>query len=118
MSRASANASPARLIDAWSPSSFGARRVFSFDNILGALALLIRNPMVTVKLLDVLTLFGAGLAAYALGWSWYRRPLVATLTGLFFMASQASLTLGERPAERRDRHRACPGSCCSPGPVA
>ena len=92
VSRASANASPARLIDAWSPSSFGARRVFSFDNILGALALLIRNPIVTVKLLDVLTLFGAGLAAYALGWSWYRRPLVATLTGLFFMASQASLT--------------------------
>ena len=92
VSRASANASPARLIDAWSPSSFGARRIFSFDNILGAIALLIRNPMVTVRLLDVLTLFGAGLAAYALAWSWYRRPLVATLTGLFFMASQASLT--------------------------
>jgi hypothetical protein len=92
VSRAASNAAPGRLIDAWSPSSFGDRRIFSFDNILGALTLLLRNPMVTVKLLDVLTLFGAGAAAYALGWYWYRRPLVAALTGLLFMASQASLT--------------------------
>ena len=47
--------------------------------------------MATVKLLDVLTLACAGFAAYALAWSWYRRRLVATTAGLFYMASQASL---------------------------
>ncbi|MGP8001732.1 MAG: hypothetical protein ACLPKI_31070 [Streptosporangiaceae bacterium] len=92
ISRAAQNAAPGRVVDAWSPSSFGSRRVFTFDNILGALTVLTRSPMATVKLLDVLTLFGAGLAAYALAWFWYRRRLVATTGGLLYLASQASLS--------------------------
>ena len=92
ISRAAQNSSLARLTDPWSPSSFGSRRVFSFDNILGAVTLLTRSPMVTVKLLDVLVLFGAGLGAYALAWSWYRQRLTAAIAGLLYLASQASLT--------------------------
>jgi hypothetical protein len=92
VSRAAQNASLGRILDTWSPSSFGARRVFSFDNILGALTLLTRNPVATVKLLAVAALFGAGLAAYALAWSWYRRRLAAATAGVLYMASQASLT--------------------------
>ena len=92
VSRSAQNASPAQILDPWSPSSFGARRVFNFDNILGALTLLLRNPMATVKVLDVLTLLGAGIGAYALAWAWYRSRLAATSAGLLYMLSQASLT--------------------------
>jgi hypothetical protein len=92
ISRSAQNASLGQILDAWSPSSFGARRVFNFDNILGALTLLLRNPMATVKLLDAVTLLGAGVAAYALAWAWYKSRLAATSTGLLYMLSQASLT--------------------------
>jgi hypothetical protein len=92
ISRASQYSSFGRLYDAWSSDSFGSRRVFNFDNIVGALTLLARNPVLTVKILDALTLFGAGLAAYILTWSWYERRLAATIAGLLYMSSQASLT--------------------------
>ena len=91
ISRSAQYATFGRLFDSWSAESFGSRRVFNFDNIMGALTLVSRNPMATVKLLDVLTLLAAGVSAYALAWSWYRRRLVATTGGLFYMASQASL---------------------------
>jgi hypothetical protein len=91
ISRSAQYATFGRLFDAWSAESFGSRRVFNFDNIMGALTLVSRNPMATVKLLDVLTLLAVGVTAYALAWSWYRRRLVATTGGLFYMASQASL---------------------------
>ncbi len=92
ISRAAQYASFGRIFDSWAPSSFGYRHVFNFDNILGLVTLLTRNSMLTVKLLDVLTLIGAGLGAYVLAWSWYRRRLVATTAALLYMASQASLT--------------------------
>lgn len=92
ISRAPQFASFSRIYDAWSPGSFGYRCVFNFDNILGALTLLMRNPVATVTFVDVLTLFGAGVGAYALAWSWYRRRLAATVGGLLFLASQAVLT--------------------------
>ena len=92
ISRAPQYASFGRIYDAWAPSSFGYRRVFNFDNILGTLTLLMRNPVATVTFVDVLTFFGAGVGAYALAWSWYRRRLAATVAGLLFMASQAVLT--------------------------
>ena len=92
ISRAAQNATLDHLADAWSPSSFGARRIFTFDNILGGLTLLTRSPTVTVKLLDVLVLFGAGLSAYLLAWAWYRGRLTAACAGVLYLASQASLT--------------------------
>jgi hypothetical protein len=92
VSRSAQYASFGQILDAWSLSSFGARRVFNFDNILGALTLLLRNPMTTVRLLDVLTMLGAGVAAYALAWAWYKSRLAAASTGLLYMLSQASLT--------------------------
>ena len=92
VSRAAQNASPGRIVDAWSPGSFGARRVFTFDNILGSVTLLTRNPMLTVKLFDVLTLVGSGVGAYVLAWSWFGRRRVATVAGVLYMTSQASLT--------------------------
>lgn len=92
ISRAPQYASFSRIYDAWAPSSFGYRRVFNFDNMIGALTLLMRSPVATVTFVDVLTFFGAGVGAYALAWSWYRRRLAATVAGLLFMASQAVLT--------------------------
>lgn len=92
LSRSAQYASFTRVFDAWSPSSFGYRHSFNFDNIMGAATLLTRSPMLTVKLFDLLTMFGAGVAAYALAWSWYRRRLVATAAGLLYMASQTVLT--------------------------
>ena len=92
ISRAPQYASFSRIYDAWAPSSFGYRRVFNFDNMMGALTLLMRNPVAAVTLVDVLTFFGAGVGAYALAWSWCRRRLAATVAGLLFMASQAVLT--------------------------
>ena len=92
ISRAPQYASISRIYDAWSPGSFGYRRVFNFDNVMGGLTLLIRNPVATVTFVDVLTFFGAGVGAYVLAWFWYRRRLAATIAGLLFMASQAVLT--------------------------
>jgi len=92
VSRAAQNASPGRILDAWSPGSFGARRVFTFDNILGAVTMLTRNPMLTVKLFDVVALTGAGVGAYALAWSWFGRRRAATIAGIFYLTSQAVLT--------------------------
>jgi hypothetical protein len=77
ISRSAQYASFGRLYDSWSAQSFGSRREFNFDNIMGGLTLLTRNPVLTVKLVDMLTLFGAGLSAYALSWFWYRRRLFA-----------------------------------------
>ena len=92
ISRSSQYSTFGRLFDAWSAESFGSRRVYNFDNILGAITLVIRSPIVTVKILDLLTLFGAGLAAYSLAWTWFRRRCVAAVAGLLYMSSQASLT--------------------------
>ena len=49
ISRAAQYASLGRIYDSWAPSSFGYRHVFNFDNILGAMTLLTRSPMVTVS---------------------------------------------------------------------
>lgn len=92
ISRAAQYESFSRLYDSWAPASFGYRRVFNFDNIMAALTLLLRSPVVTVKVVDLLTMFGAGVAAYALAWSWYRRRLAAVVAGVLFMSSQTVLT--------------------------
>ena len=92
VSRAAQNASLGRVVDAWSPGSFGARRVFTFDNVLGLATLVTRNPMLTVKLFDAVTFVGAGVGAYALAWWWFRRRRAAAVAGLFYMLSPAALT--------------------------
>jgi hypothetical protein len=76
----------------WAPSSLGAIRQFTLDNLLGALTVVTRDPLLTVKLLILLTLFGAGVSAYFLSWRWYRNRTAAAFAGTFFMLSQASLT--------------------------
>ncbi len=92
VSRAGQNASWARIVDAWNPGSFGARRVFTFDNVLGLVTMATRDPVVTVKLFVALTFVGSGVAAYALAWSWFARRPAAAAAGLFYMMSQAVLT--------------------------
>jgi hypothetical protein len=92
ISRASQYESFSRLYDSWATASFGYRRVFNFDNIMAALTLLMRSPVATVKVVDLMAMFGAGLGAYALAWSWYRRRLAATVAGILFMSSQTVLT--------------------------
>jgi len=92
VTRSRENASLSEVLSPWAPSSLGAVRQFTLDNLLGALTLVTRNPFVTVKLLIVITLFFAGASAYALSWRWYRRRSAAALAGILFMTSQASLT--------------------------
>jgi hypothetical protein len=92
VTRARQNASLSEVVSPWAPSSLGAVRQFTLDNLLGGLTLITRNPLLTVKLLILLTLFGSGVAAYVLSWRWYRNRPAAAFAGAFFMLSQASLT--------------------------
>ena len=92
VTRARQNAHLSEITSPWTPSSLGAVRQFTLDNLLGAITLVTRDPVVTVKLLIFLTLFVSGASAYALSWRWYRDRQAAAFAGLFFMLSQASLT--------------------------
>lgn len=92
VSRARQNAHLSTLLAVWAPGSFGSRRTFSLDNVLGAITLVTRSPLVTVRLLDVGVLAFAGLAAYALSWRWFSRRLAAGFCAVLFMCSQASLS--------------------------
>ncbi|HZT85472.1 MAG TPA: hypothetical protein VE984_08655 [Gaiellaceae bacterium] len=92
VTRARQNATVSELTSPWAPSSLGAIRQFTLDNLLGGLTLITRDPLVTVKLLILLVLFTTGASAYALSWRWYRSKSAATFAGLFFMLSQAALT--------------------------
>jgi hypothetical protein len=70
----------------------GAIRQVTLDNVLGALTLVTRDPLVTVKLLVFMTLFTAAWGAYGLSYDWYRNRGAAIIAGLLYMTSQASLT--------------------------
>lgn len=92
VTRSRQNASLSELLSPWAPSSLGAIRQITLDNLLGAVTLATGSPFVTVKLLIVATLFAAGGFAYALSWRWYRRRVAAAFAGVLYMTSQASLT--------------------------
>jgi hypothetical protein len=79
------------LVSPWSPSGLGLPRQTSLDNLLGLLALVSGDPVRTVKLLMVGLLLGSGLSAYWVVWRWYGDRSAATLGGLLYMSSQASL---------------------------
>lgn len=92
ISRAKENASWSEIFSVWSPSSFGAPRQFTLENVLGLFTLITGSPIVTVKLLAFATFVGAGASAYLLAWRWYRSTRVAALAGLLYMTSQASIS--------------------------
>lgn len=92
VTRARQNASVAEVMSPWAPSALGAVRQFTLDNVLGALTIITGQPVVTVKLLIVSTLFAGGVSAYSLSWHWYRRRVGATLAGALFVVSQSLLT--------------------------
>jgi len=92
ITRARQNAHLSEIASPWAPSSLGAIRQFTLDNLLGGITLITRDPVATVKLLIFLTLFASGASAYALSWRWYRNHHAAAFAGVFFMLSQASLT--------------------------
>lgn len=92
VTRARENADWERVASLWAPSAWGAVRQFTADNLLGVLTLATGSPVWTVKLLAAATLFGAGAFAYALSWSWYRSRVAATVAGLVYMTSQASIS--------------------------
>jgi hypothetical protein len=92
VSRAQDNASWDQIFSLWSPSSFGAPRQFTLDNVLGFLTLLTGDPLLTVKLLVLGTLFGSGGFAYLLAWRWYGDRQIALLAGVLYMTSQASIS--------------------------
>lgn len=92
VSRSAQNATVSNALSLWTPTSLGYPRTWSLDNVMGALTILTGDPVLTVKLLDVLVMFGTGAAAYLLAWSWYRRRTVAVVAGLLYMLSQAALS--------------------------
>jgi hypothetical protein len=92
VTRARQNATLSEVTSPWAPSSLGAIRQFTLDNLLGGLTLITRDPVVTVKLLILLTLFATGVSVYALSWRWYRSKPAALFAGIFFMLSQSALT--------------------------
>jgi hypothetical protein len=92
ISRAQENASWGQIFNVWSPSSLGAPRQFTLDNVLGLLTMLTGDPVVSVKLLAFTTLVASGAFTYMLAWRWYSNTCVATLAGLLYMTSQASLS--------------------------
>jgi hypothetical protein len=92
IARAKENASWSEIFSVWSPSSFGAPRQFTLENLTGLLTLLTGSPVVTVKLLAFATLIGSGASAYLLAWRWYRSTRVAAIAALLYMTSEASIS--------------------------
>jgi hypothetical protein len=92
VSRSAQNATLNNALSLWTPTSLGYPRTWSLDNVMGALTIVTGNPVVTVKLLDVLVIFATGASGYLLAWSWYRRRVVALVAGLLYMLSQAALS--------------------------
>lgn len=91
VTRARENASAAAT-SLWTPSVFGAPRQFTLDNVLGALTTITHDPVATVKLVAVLTLFASGAFAYFLSHGWFGNRVAASFAGLLYMGSQASVS--------------------------
>jgi hypothetical protein len=79
------------LASTWDPAGFGSPRTFSLEQLLGALTLVTRNPVVTYKLTAGLLVLGAGAFTYALAWRWYRSHAASALAGLLYAASPIAL---------------------------
>jgi hypothetical protein len=79
------------LVSPWSPSVLGLARQTSIDSFLGLLTMMLGNAVWSVKLMMLALLFSAGASAYFLVWKWYRSALSATVAGLLYMTSQATL---------------------------
>ncbi len=92
VSRARHNASWGEVTSLWAPSGWGAIRQFTADNLLGLLTIATGSPVWTVKLLAAATLVSAGGFAYLLAWRWYHSRLTATVAGLVYLTSQASVS--------------------------
>ncbi len=92
VARARENSGWSSMVSVWAPSFYGAPRQFTLDLILGLMNELTGNPIVTVKVLALGTLFGAGATTYLLGYGWYRSRWVATVAGFLYMTSQQSLS--------------------------
>lgn len=92
VTRARQNAGWGEVASLWAPSAWGAVRQFTADNLLGLLTLATGSSVWTVKLLAATTLVAAGGFAYLLSWRWYGTRLAATVAGLAYMTSQASIS--------------------------
>ena len=90
ITRARENSVGGRMFSLWAPSVFGAPRQFTFDNTLGALTILTRDPVVTVKLVAVLALFSSGALTYLLPFRWSAQTLRDLLGDGERMAKYAS----------------------------
>ena len=92
VTRARQNAGWSEVTSLWATSAWGAVRQFTADNLLGLVTLATGDALVTVKLIAFLTLAGAGGFAYLLAWRWFGSRLAATVAGLLYMTSQASIS--------------------------
>ena len=92
VSRSAQNATVGNALSLWTPTSLGYPRTWSLDNVLGAVTMITGDPVLTVKLLDIVVMFGTGGAMYLLAWSWYRSRTIGVVAGLLYMLSQAALS--------------------------
>jgi hypothetical protein len=92
VTRARENAVGSVWSSVWAPSVFGSPRPYTLDNVLGLATKLTGDPLVTVKLLSVLTLFASGIFAMLLVRRWFQDRTAAVFAGALYMTSQASLS--------------------------
>ncbi|MGZ4132645.1 MAG: hypothetical protein ACXVWF_06340, partial [Actinomycetota bacterium] len=92
VTRARENAVGSVWSSVWAPSVFGSPRPYTLDNVLGLATKATGDPLVTVKLLSVLTLFASGAFAMLLVHRWFQDRAGAVFAGALYMTSQASLS--------------------------
>ena len=91
VARARDNSEGLSALSLWSPASFGSRRSFTLESLLGVITKLTTNPVVTVKVIAFLSVLAAGLCTYLLCWRWYRTRTAAVIAGLLYMTSQLTM---------------------------
>jgi hypothetical protein len=92
VSRAEQNARVGQLTSLWSTQSFGSRRTFTLESVLGLLTIVTRDPVVTVKIFIFSLIVTTFLSSYALAYSWTRRRSLSFIAGTLYVLSQASLS--------------------------
>lgn len=92
VTRASENSVGSAWSSVWAPSVLGSPRPYTLDNVLGLATKITGDPLVTVKVVSVLTLFASGAFAMHLVNRWFEDRPAALFAGVLYMTSQASLS--------------------------
>jgi hypothetical protein len=90
IARARANAG-VELFSVWSSPGYGGLQTVTIDQLLGAMTLVTRSAVATVKVVSFLVMSGGAFGVYLLSWRWYRKRSAAVLAGALYVLSQVWL---------------------------